>query len=237
MNNQEKPTELENPKTIWHTERFIRQMEHAIRYHPVPYKQLPDVIELDGIIAESINKIYKETMDDPVRKERAMHAKTNAAGKLLISNYIDIGDEDVVSHSVSLKEKEDTGELADHFAFGMHTHGILDVPASMGDLKNLLANVDQGGAQAEFVITPTNTMLFIRSLETPELDPEEAIKMFDAKNTKFITDMKALRKPHHELIAIQTKANIDEIQNICRQYRIAIYNSFNGHRYTKLNLD
>ncbi|MFA6463976.1 MAG: hypothetical protein WCV55_03145 [Candidatus Paceibacterota bacterium] len=238
---EEKTAELNTPKTIWYTDRFIQAIENSVKKHPVPYEKMPEIIEIKGIIADSIDKILKETMDDPEKKERAMSAKINIDGEMMIGNSVNVGTTDKVLTNISLRRKsinnDSRYEKREYLAFVMHTHGTFDAPASFVDMKGLIVDFEKSSVQAVFVITPTTKMLFIRSLETPELGPdqaEEIIKNRTENLTKEIVHHLIKNKVDSDAAA-QIKKNMYGILDFCREYKIAIYNSFEGHRYMKLN--
>ncbi len=69
--NMERPEDivhLENPKTFWSGARFIEEVECASDKHSRPFEQFPDVIRIDGVIAETSDKLIAETFADPEKK-------------------------------------------------------------------------------------------------------------------------------------------------------------------------
>lgn len=242
MNKNELPTGPEFLKIIWPTNTFVHQIEDVVRRHPIPYGELPDIIELDGTIPEAADKILEETFKDPLKRERAIIGIVDSEGKLIINTKEFVGNQESVSPTFTLKVGFLGGDKRYGFkeqpALIMHTHGVEDLPASPQDFSVLIDNPDKsGGVQVQMVLTKSTKMMFIRTLQTPEIDQDDEVrKIISNKEARYKAESLAEKlagNVDHD--AVWTMKNMKFVLDICREYKIGTYISIEGHRYSKIN--
>ncbi|MEI8337556.1 MAG: hypothetical protein WCF92_00220 [bacterium] len=240
QNPTEQPQEAERIKTIWRTENFIERMEEAVKYHPVSYEELPDKIELEGSdIAIAADLILKDTLEDPLKRERALVGKTSIDGKLVLNKETHIGNEKTVEPVFSLRTRENAENpiycKSEYPVFMIHTHGARDLPASPQDFESLIGDSDKG-AQFQLVLTKSTKMLFLRTLQTGEIDSADDVrKIIEESNKKMDEEVDhAVLKDDLNFKAIWTAKNIKIVLEICRKYKIGAYLSMEGHHYSRI---
>ena len=237
----EQPQEAERLQTVWRTESFLRNLEEAVRYHPVVMESLPDIIELDGEIGEWADKILDDTMADPQKRERIIGAKTNLDGKIVMDEKEQIGDSVSAIYDSEFKGRmldNDPRYLYREFpVLMMHTHGIMDLPASPKDFTSLINNPDNGEL-VSIVLTKTTKMIFIRTLQTPEIDSDlEVQELMADRERQLGTEVNlAINGDYGAFHNTWTNKNMKFVLDMCRDYKIGAYLSTEGHRYKKINI-
>ncbi len=234
----------ERLKVIWPTNTFVHSIEEGVKRHPVSIEDLPDIIELEGNIPEIADRLIEETFKDPLKRERVVTGKVDLNDRLVIDPNEVVGTElnagPKFEYKVAISKADGSLYKREYGAFMMHTHGAFDLPASFADFKFMICNQDFAYAvQSQIVLTRSTKMLFMRTLQTPEIDPpDEALKILDEKEkihraeaNKEISESGVVH-PH----GVWTAKNMKFVLEFCKEYNIGAYISYEGHRYTRLDV-
>lgn len=230
---------LENPKTFWSGARFIEEVECASDRHSLPFEQFPDVIRIDGVLAETSDKLIAETFADPERKERVVDGKIDLQGRLVVSSHISIGETERVVPKIFLKNPkgDPRHNSPERLALLMHTQGIIDTPPSSTDFLPL---INDGGFshEAGFVFTETKKYLLMRSLETPEMDDKQAVKEIEGYRERHKREVAQLDQSDPKAFDLGQARILERIfLDMCKRYNIAYYLATEGHEYHRVDIE
>jgi hypothetical protein len=239
--NMERPEDivhLENPKTFWSGARFIEEVEHAVHKHSPPFENFPDLIRIDGVLAETSEKLIKETFADPERKERLVDGKVDLEGRLVVNSNISVGStEKVRAKSILRSVRGDPRyTVSERIALLMHTHGIVDTPPSPIDFLSLITEGDRSH-EVDFVFTESKKYLLLRSLETPEMPDDQAVKELEEYKERHAREVAQLRGSDQRTFDLEQVKILERIfLDMCKRYKIAYYLATEGHEYHRVDI-
>lgn len=240
--NMERPEDivhLENPKTVWSSARFIEEVECASNRHSLPFEQFPDVIRVDGVLAETSDRLIAETFADPEKKERVVDGKIDLEGRLVVSSHIGVGTtENVPVRSIlrSIRESDPRYSVSERKALVMHTHGIVDTPPSPIDFVSLVTE-GKGSHEVDFVFTESKKYLLLRSLETPEMPEDQAVKELEEYKERHAREVAWLDRSDQKAFDLGQVRILERIfLDICKRYNIAYYLATEGHEYHRVDI-
>jgi hypothetical protein len=243
-----------NHVASWDHATFVNRVKEAVKTHDIPTAELPNRIDLSGgAIGNLADRMLRETLNDPERRERGSYGKVSLDGKLLINEKITIGQP--TSILIDVKNLQEYDFLRPHTsrneysALDLHTHGVADVPPSGQDFIGVLKNIEDEGVQASFVITPSSRFLIMRTNETPSRSPEEARAEIQQRNIRIKADAEAEMLKYNQYMRkfggtsdaqfkaqaakIEAQFQMKNVLDICHDNNLVLYTSVGNNVFVK----
>ncbi len=125
--------------------------------------------------------------------------------------------------------------LSERLALLMHTHGIIDTPPSPTDFMPLI-NEGKFSHEAGFVFTKTKKYLLMRSLETPEMKSDQALKEIEEYDERYKEEVMRLNQSNQNVFYSEQVRLIEKtFLDMCRKYKIVYYLATDGHEYHRVD--
>lgn len=208
-----------------------------------PYEDLPEEIDIGkiGILGE---RLLKDSIDDPLHRERGTFIKVDVFDKLFArkAEFADVGTpfHVEINHVLESGTTYSYGDTSEKLAAVLHTHPrqyenqiFLDIPSFM-DIAGLLSQNPSSPSisviyieQSKQTLTKGGHILLIRTKETPIMDYE------DLEQWMHDHESKLQRMFHASEHAIELKAK-EFILQVLHDKKIGIYYSEQDNIFKKV---
>jgi hypothetical protein len=233
------PTSESEPPKHWSFDVFKTSLITAATVHPPTIKSLPETIDT-GIFGEETDNLNARTLTDPQHREFVLSSKLNLHKRIDFQTEPTIGsqgDAIINMHRYKLVTEGDTLDrytVRERYVLFTHSHPN-ESPASPTDIGAILEDLDSGGYLGIMVGTSGLNLLFLRTLETPEMTPPETAEWVEKWTDEY---KRRCRKMPSYLtgtarLATASIINNDILREISQETKIVTYSAPRGRIYTR----
>lgn len=227
------------PVRHWTFEAFKSNLIRAVTVHPATMASLPQTIDT-GIFGQETDALKAQTKVNPKHPEYALASKLNLQGRIELQKQPIEGANDSVALVVPRKRLVATGEGAEKYStmerYVLLTHSHpYEAPASPLDIGIILEDLDEAGFVAIMVGIDRQNLLFIRTLETPEMSPDQTtqwVKKWTDEYHKRVAKFPSYLTGAARL-ATAAVMNNNLLREMTDETYIAAYSTSSGNVYTR----